>query len=336
MTRVLYIGNLNPTSRTYSRYCCLKNILEDKRSLSIIGINSRLVHGTYVDGFFRPSFLQRCCIKAGLQLPQISFAYLTLQAINALGKNSLIFVEKLDYIPLLVFFLAKKRNHSIIFFSEDAMFYRNNFSLNLFIFLKLIDTVYTTKRFEVAKYKNVGCQDVQLVYKTFPSAWVVRYRSIAESSGKVRFVGHFEPDRFAVLQKLSALGYEIEIAGDGYPKTHQTGGITFVGSLHGDELIEFSRTALVNLCFLRGAVGDLHTDRSIFLPASRSPVVFEYSEDHLDLFSEHFVFSNLEGLAMLIERFRDDRFRFMGCNFCFERISGLTHENFFETLLRRG
>ncbi|WIW47823.1 glycosyltransferase [Bradyrhizobium sp. 62B] len=126
---------------------------------------------------------------------------------------------------------------------------------------------------------------------------VARYRS------PVSFIGTWMPERGPFLASLIELGVPLKIFGPRWTKAPEYARlrdhVTAV-NLSGQEYIKAIRCADIALCLLSKGNQDLHTTRSLEIPAVGSLLCAERTQDHLDMYEdggEAIFFSNVHECA---------------------------------------
>jgi hypothetical protein len=105
----------------------------------------------------------------------------------------------------------------------------------------------------------------------------------------VGFLGGFEQERYETVLGLAKAGIQVTVRGPSWERyahhSHPDLNIR-PGWVGGDDYARSICATKINLCFLRKIVGDLHTARSIEIPACRAFMLAERTSEHLVLFEE--------------------------------------------------
>lgn len=111
---------------------------------------------------------------------------------------------------------------------------------------------------------------------------------ITKYSTDVGFIGSFEEERANSILYLASKGIDITVWGDGWDKYRNTyKNLTINNSgLFGEEYVKCIQATKINLGFLRKKNRDNQTARSVEIPACRSFMLAERTNEHLDLFEE--------------------------------------------------
>ena len=107
----------------------------------------------------------------------------------------------------------------------------------------------------------------------------------------ILFIGYPEKERIESILYLAKNGFQIDIYG--YPNAWEKSNIkhknivNHKNSLFGEKYSEAISNSKITLCFLRKINRDLHTSRSIEIPACKGFMIAERTNEHLDLFEEN-------------------------------------------------
>ncbi|MDC1495481.1 glycosyltransferase, partial [Amylibacter sp.] len=136
--------------------------------------------------------------------------------------------------------------------------------------------------------------------------------SVAPSD--VTFIGSAEEQRYEVLRYLANNGIALSVFGSGWDKKRYQRHSHLLEinkfDLIGLEYAEKIYNSKINLCFLRKMNNDLHTSRSIEIPACGGFMLAEKTNEHEDLFTdklEAVYFDNKEDLLGKIIYYLENR-----------------------------
>jgi len=246
--------------------------------------------------------------------------------LNNLNRDLLEEVKKYD--PEIIFIvkginvypgtLKKIKMHNkdsiLISWSLDDMYARHNRSFYYTQGLKYYDHVFTTKSYNVAELKSLGARKVSFLYQAYS-----RYKHLNENidvteppKRDVSFVGYADEIRFRTILFLADNGIKVEVAGGTWEKVKSHGHENV--SIHardllGEEYSDFIRSSKINLGFLRKINRDLHTSRSLEIPACGGFLLAERTSEHEVLFrdkQEAVFFDNDQDLLELIKFYLAD------------------------------
>lgn len=183
-------------------------------------------------------------------------------------------------------------NIILISWSLDDMYASHNRSLYYKNGLNLYDHVFTTKSYNVSELKSLGAKKVHFLYQAFSNKYHIPCKQCENSKYKfdVLFIGTAEKERIDSLNYLAQNGIKINIYGGGWNKVNKTtlhhnliiNEYDLVGSDYADAI----SCSKISLCFLRKINRDLHTSRSIEIPACKGFMLAERTNEHLSLFKE--------------------------------------------------
>lgn len=290
---VLFIGDLNQYSKGYSRLKAFR------------ALGARVVDYTHTpiggdeSGSAAPSLSFRIAWKLGLH-PDDQKANSWLLRAAAQEAPDLIWIEKGNMIRPSV--LRRVRNLCpdavLASYTDDDMYNWSNRTWAYTRGLPFYDVVFSTKSYnaDAQELPRLGARRVVLVDKAYDAdqhlpqtlddderRWLVT---------DVGFIGSYESYRAADMLYLAENGIPVRIWGNGWEpfRPNQANLI-----IERRALVNTRDNALyskgicatkINLAFLRKANRDLHTDRSIEIPACGGFLMAEYSDEHARLFVE--------------------------------------------------
>lgn len=159
--------------------------------------------------------------------------------------------------------------------------------------LPMLDACLVPRHVNVSEYEAAGARRaIQVVpfwgftaaiHKPRPADW---HRPDLYSD--IGFIGGYEADRANRMHALATTGHKVRVWGDGwdkFPHSHPNLRIERK-SLWGDQYTDVLCSCKISLAFLRKANRDLHTSRSIEIPACRAFMMAERTSEHLELFAE--------------------------------------------------
>lgn len=207
----------------------------------------------------------------------------------------------------------------LINWSLDDMYAWHNRSLYYTWSLKLYDLVFTTKSYNVDELPLLGAKKVVYLTQAYSKDIHFPQRSCRKFEHDVVFIGYPEKARIESILYLAEHGIHVDIYG--YPQAWKKS--TFIIEhqnisvhdefLEGKNYAEALSCAKISLCFLRKANRDLHTSRSIEIPACGGFMIAERTKDHLELFTENkeavYFDNNVELLEKVKYFFANDKER---------------------------
>lgn len=203
----------------------------------------------------------------------------------------------------------------IVGFSPDDMSARHSQSQQFLEALPAYDFFITTKSYNVAELRNLGCHEVIFVGNGFdPKAFrpmPVSSEDRVRLGGDVGFIGSFERERAATMYYLATQGTQVRVWGDGWHKMRRRHPNLTIEKkpLFGDDFAKACGAFKINLGFLRKINRDLQTTRSVEIPACGGFMLAERTDEHLELFEEGQeaeFFSSREELLLKCRRYLHD------------------------------
>lgn len=201
----------------------------------------------------------------------------------------LVWVDKGVFInPSLI---KKLRLHSkkLVHFTPDPAFTYHQSNL-FFQALPYYDYVITTKSFEMNLYKKFGAKNIIFCTQGYDNKIHKPYYSYEEKEGIV-FIGHYEKDRANMLQSILKKDIPITLAGIGWHSfylKHQTNNnLKYLGNgIFGEEYARTISKGIIALGFLSKIIPELHTTRTIEIPACNTVLVTERNTETQNIFNE--------------------------------------------------
>ena len=184
-------------------------------------------------------------------------------------------------------------NIILISWTLDDMYASHNRSLYYKNGLNLYDHIFTTKSYNLTELNSLGAKKVHFLYQAYSNIYHIPCKQCENSKYKfdVLFIGTAEKERIDSLNYLAQNGIKINIYGGGWNKVNKTtlhnnlviNEYDLIGSDYADAI----SCSKISLCFLRKINRDLHTSRSIEIPACKGFMIAERTNEHLDLFEEN-------------------------------------------------
>lgn len=279
--KLLFISNSSPER--------LNHILDgflSREDLEVKVLNQNIAH--------RPSsllsrFFEKCKIP-------LDFDDLNSRLVEATQNYDpdIIFIVKgnLIYPKVLAHIRRNYPNTVIVSWSLDDMYAWHNRSLFYTRSLRFYDLVFTSKSYNIVELKSLGAKKVIFLYQAFSKIYHKPYSVQLNQRGieDILFIGFAEKSRFDDLNYLASNNLKIAIYGSGWNKKryanyHKNLSI-HAFDLIGDDYARAISNAKITLCFLRKANRDLHTTRSIEIPAIGGFMIAERTNEHKVLFEE--------------------------------------------------
>ncbi|MBD3797008.1 MAG: glycosyltransferase family 1 protein [Campylobacterales bacterium] len=235
----------------------------------------------------------------------------------------------------------------LVSWSLDDMYAWHNRSLYFTYGLKYYDNVFTTKSYNVNELPLIGAKKVHFIYQAYSKEIHIPHNEcIKKPIYDIVFIGFPEKERFESLQYLAQNGIKVDIFG--YPSewqkepylTHHENLIIHAEGVYGQEYAKTIGSAKISLCFLRKANRDLHTSRSIEIPACGGFMLAERTTEHSELFTEDQEAVYFSSDEELLEKVRyylshdDERKAIAGAGLKRCQISGYSYDDMVEKILK--
>jgi len=290
MYRILLIGSLTKASEGGQHWMALKQLgynvdtVSDTPWHSPPGINTKL------------SLIERASRKLLLRPKDSSRLNQRVLEKCRLFKPDIIWVVKSLVLKPSTIQAAKQilPNSQWLWFSGDDMFMRHNQSCYFKRSLPLYDHVFTTKSYNcnTDELPALGARNVHFIHKSynpeihFPQQ--VTQTEQKQLGADVSFVGTFENERAYQMLKLAQRGVKIRVWGDGWQQWQNAHANLHIENrpIYCADYRKNVCASRISLCFLRKLNRDLHTNRSVEIPAMGGFMLAERTIEHQKLFQE--------------------------------------------------
>lgn len=240
----------------------------------------------------RNSFFAKVFDKLKLPLDMDNLNIRILEKVQSFKPDIVFIVKGNNVYPNTLKRIKQNPNIKLISWSVDDMYAWHNRSYYYTKGLKYYDVVFTTKSYNIEELKQLEAGKVEFLYQAYSKKYHKPCKNCEEVKYKseVLFIGFAEKERFEDLNYLAQNGIKIEIFGSGWNKQefqnhHKNLNIT-PKDLLGEDYSNAISCSKVSLCFLRKANRDLHTSRSIEIPACGGFMIAERTDEHKSLFEE--------------------------------------------------
>ncbi len=290
---VLFVGDLNHYSKGSSR-------LKGFRALGArVEALPHTPAGDPATGYARLSVPARIAWKLGFELDSEGVNGRLLSDAEKL-RPDLIWIEKGNMIRPSVLRRVKEicPGAVVASYTDDDMVNRANRTWFYSLGLKYYDVIFTTKSYNAnpEELPAMGARRVVTVDKAYdPDQHFPADLSAAEKEWlacDVGFIGTFESARAEDMLHLARQGIAVRIWGNGWEEFRpdernlSIERRALVNTEDNPLYTKGIRATRINIAFLRKANRDLHTDRSIEIPACGGFMLAEYSDEHARLFEE--------------------------------------------------
>jgi spore maturation protein CgeB len=297
--RILFVGDLNPYSRTSQRFNALQDLGHE-----IVGIN------TARSGFepgISPDIpiIEKVFEKIGYPIDPMAVNAKIIS--ESVSNYDIIWVEKGWMVrPSTLNILKKQTSSVLVFFSVDNLEKGHNQSKYMLRSLGLFDFVVTKNGYSETFFRNLGVQRLIKARMAHDKGFL---KAIIKTKSPLRpaiFVGSYEESRFKVLEFLTENGIPITVFGNGWPVSPNALFDIKRRPIYRDEFIkEIHRSKLV-FNFLRKINDDTSTGRTVEIPALGAFLFSETSEPQKRYFKdgEEAVFFSCEDLDDVLSKCR--------------------------------
>jgi spore maturation protein CgeB len=281
--RILYIGNCWVGSTSLQRLHAIKELGHDVVSIDMSPEPVRRKERNLIYRIWRKF------------IGPLDLANVNKQMLSQIqgGNIDLIWIDKGGIIRAETLKKAKENNVIIAGYSPDDMLNPQNQSSHFIKGLPFYDIYLTTKSYNVEELKQLGCPEVEFIKKSFcPNIHRIHKLSTEDKmkyGGDIGFIGAFEQERAQAILYLVENGINVRVWGDGgWNKLRNAHSNLKIESksLWAEEYAKALCSFKIDLCFLRKVNRDLHTQRSIEIPACGGFMLAERTDEHLNLFEE--------------------------------------------------
>lgn len=305
------VGDLNDYSKSFSRLAAFRALGVD------VDAFSHSPAGDETLGFPRFSLAFRVAWKLGFHLDTEGANRWLIEAVKRKAPR-IVWIEKGNMIrrSTLLRLKALVPGICIVSYTDDDMFNRTNTTWTYRHALSAYDVIFTTKSYNAdpEELPAMGARRVVMVDKAYDPEQLypinVTQADRQAIGSDVGFIGSFEQDRASQMLALARAGIRVRIWGNGWggfdpgepnlviegrPLVNSGGDMNYTRGICATR---------INLAFLRKANRDLHTDRSIEIPACGAFMLAEYSDEHARLFVEDKEAAYFRSSEELIEKVR--------------------------------
>lgn len=308
--KILCVANLAYSSRALLVVEAMRELGHDVDALSNVPLDDALEEPT-------PGTLDLAASSLGLPLDRTGFQRAMVRAVRSEPYDLLLVIKCLELLPGT---LERVRREApslhIAWFSEDDMFAPHNRSRFFTASVPLYDTVVTLKSYNAdpSELPSLGARRVLVDQQSFHRH---RHRPVEVTpadrtrlGGAVGFIGTFEEARAVSMLRLAESGHPVRVWGNRWPaewgRRHPN--LRIEGrAVTGDDYPRAVCATDINLGFLRKLNRDLHTSRSVEIPACGALLVAERTHEHEALFrdrEEAFFFSDDRELVEVVDALR--------------------------------
>ncbi len=287
--KILSVGNFNVLSNT----CLHRHWALEKLAFQIDSVNTRKNN---------TSILYRICKKLfslglPIRLPDSTNANKSIKKLveTSPKKYDIVWIDKGITInaKTLRYIKIAQPTAKIISYTADNMALRHNQSQNFLNCIPLYDHHITTKSNIINDLYKLGAKNVIFSYQSYESSFHYP-RAISDSDkirlgGDVGFIGMWEKERCESIIYLAMNGINVKVFGGGkwndYKNLYPT--LKIENSIFSEDYSIALQSFKIALCFLRKKNADLHTSRSMEIPACGGFMMAEKTTEHEKLFENN-------------------------------------------------
>lgn len=278
---ILYIGYYNSGSTSQMRGEYLKQILKPNL-FHVINIDIPI---SLENRFFRSLGWR---YKIGPLINRIN-SYLT-ASLDKKWNYDLVWIDKGVFIDPAIISKLKFCSKTLVHFTPDPAFTYHRSNL-FFRAIPFYDYVVTTKSFELDFYRASGAKNILFCTQGYDKKIHKPYHNFEEKSGVV-FIGHYEENREETLVKLLEQKLPLILAGIGwsrfYSRHKNNSYLRYYGKgVFGEKYAQLISSGLISLGFLSKIIPELHTTRTLEIPACKTVLATEKNIETENIFSDN-------------------------------------------------
>jgi len=183
----------------------------------------------------------------------------------------------------------------IICWTCDDLALKHNQSSDFISSANLYDCIYTSKSNNIInnELEKLGFSNVKFFYQRYSKKYhnIPIEKERSKLNNKVFFAGFAEESRFNYMNYLAKNGIIVDVYGNGWDKLSyklrkHRNLILHLAPVVGKDYANSIYESAINLCFLRVLNRDIHTSRSLEIPACGGFMLAERTIEHETLFQE--------------------------------------------------
>jgi spore maturation protein CgeB len=304
--KILFVGHLNEGQTSLMRMISLRDLGHDVRGVNVQSVWDKV-------GWLSRRLQQR--VNAGPAIARLNERVVTAAREH---KPDLVWAEKQENLEPETLLEMRKIGARLLHFTPDPYFTLAWKRTKLMDeCMPLFDYLVTSKRYELEAYRSLGPHVIYMplgfsyhVHRPLNPSTVEKAQSYASDIG---FVGGWEPRREELLTHLADAGHRVRIwgyawdhisdgrwtprrayrlrllAGDEPFSIHRNDSLAPAvagGEVYSDEYAWSLSGARIGVGFLRTICPDQHTTRTFEIPACRSMLLADRTEEHQEFFQE--------------------------------------------------
>lgn len=286
--RILSVGSMKPESSTCRlRTIALSNIVDEIDVIDISNPSPKLLYRV----------LNRLFLYGiSFNLPEICKENEHIVELIKKGKKyDIVWIDKgfTIFPETLKFIKQNSPNTILVNYSPDNMAERHNQSKEYLNCMKLYDYHITTKSFIIQDLYKLGAKRVIFTNQCYEDSFHYP-RNVSQEDRErlgcdVGFVGAWEQERMESILYLSRHGIKVRVFGfKGWERCKNDNPNLIIEDhgLYNEDYAKSFKCFKICLCFLRKMNNDLHTTRTVEIPACGGFMLAERTYEHQKLFEE--------------------------------------------------
>jgi hypothetical protein len=203
-------------------------------------------------------------------------------------KYDLVWIDKGVFIKPVIISKLKEKSARLVHFTPDPAFAYHQ-SKFFYEALPYYDYCITTKSYELTNYQSYGTKTIFCTQGYDPALHKPHY-SFERKKGLI-FIGHLEKERQELVEGIVKAGIQITVAGNHwdkfYAKLGKPANLIYKGTgIFGTDYARELSRAQIGLGFLSKWVPELHTTRTIEIPACGTALMTEKTPEIDNIFSQ--------------------------------------------------
>lgn len=206
----------------------------------------------------------------------------------------------------------REKSRLLVHYTPDPAFTYHKSKL-FYNSIELYDYCVTTKSFEIESFKNAGAKNVIYCTQGFDKQIHYPQHTLLQKDKSVSFIGHYEINRGVVIQSLIDSGIDVHIAGIKWnqfvKKNKLNNNLFYYGNgIYGSKYSEFLSSSKICLGLISKWIPELHTTRTMEIPACGSVLITERNEETQSLFlnDEVLFYDDITEVPQLVKNLLND------------------------------
>ncbi len=289
--QILYVGSMEDGGTCRQRKCALADL---GHGIVCVDTQAHSARAPLVQRLSHKAFRMGMGFDQLGRIRDLSDANVRIRSIADEMMFAVVWIDKgLAIEADTIHYLRRRSPHCVVVgYSPDDMGSRHCQSRQFLEHLPLYDVFFTTKSYNVAELKAMGCARAHFMGNAY-DPHVHRPVSLTDVEreslgGPLGFIGTREAERLRCLQRLAQDGIPVRVWGGEWKRRDRIHPNLVLERrlLWGDSYARAIAAFDINLCFLRRLNRDRQTTRSVEIPACGKFMLAERTEEHLEMFEE--------------------------------------------------